>query len=318
MLVVACPGQGSQTPGFLSPWLQLSGAEEFFALASDACGVDLVLHGTRSCEDTIRDTAVAQPLIVAASVFAGRVFLRDVGERLRGDCLLVAGHSVGEFAAAAFSGVLSDFEALRLVGVRARAMARAASASATGMSAVVGGRAEDVSAVLRGLGLTAANMNGAGQVVAAGEVSALERLRLEPPRGARVIPLRVAGAFHTEFMGSAVSELREAVAQVTPADPVFRFVGNESGKFLGSGVEVVRGLVGQVVRPVRWDACLETFVSAGVTGFVELCPAGALTGIAKRGLRGVSAVAVRGPEDLSAAVDLALQVFSVCDERNGL
>lgn len=300
MIVFACPGQGSQTPGFLSEWLEDPSAREFLGRASDVAEVDLISHGTVSDADTIRDTRIAQPLIVAASLLAwnalsSRLTLGDVG---------VAGHSVGEFAAAAIAGVLTEDDALRLVGVRGRAMAEAATREQTGMSAVVGGDEAAVLAAIATHGLTPANRNGGGQIVAAGALPGLAALAEDAPRGARVIPLQVAGAFHTEYMASAVPVLATAAETVTPADPTRPLWTNADGSRVESGQRFLELLVSQVASPVRWDACMEGFAQAEITGLIELTPAGALTGLAKRGLRGVPTVAVKTPGDLDAAVEL--------------
>lgn len=300
MIVIACPGQGSQTPGFLTEWIQESAAAEFLALASERAGVDLIAHGTTSDAETIRDTKVAQPLIVAASLLAWRA----LGERVPLDAVGVAGHSVGEFAAAAAAGVLSEGDALQLVGVRGRAMAEAATREATGMSAVVGGVEDDVLAAIAAQGLTAANRNGGGQIVAAGNLAGLASLAEAAPRGARVIPLQVAGAFHTEYMASAVPVLQQAATSVAAADPARKLWTNADGSVVSSGSRFVELLVSQIAHPVRWDACMEGFQAAGITGLIELTPAGALSGIAKRGLKGVPTVAVKTPADLDAAVEL--------------
>lgn len=300
MIVIACPGQGSQTPGFLTEWLQDPSAAEFLALASERAGVDLVAHGTVSDADTIRDTQIAQPLIVAASLLAWRA----LAARVSLDGVGVAGHSVGEFAAAAASGVLTEGDALQLVGVRGRAMAEAATREHTGMSAVVGGVEADVLALIAEHGLTPANRNGGGQIVAAGALPALAALAEAAPRGARVIPLQVAGAFHTDYMKSAIPVLKEAATSVAVADPALTLWTNADGSVVDSGAHFVDLLVSQIASPVRWDACMESFESAGITGLIELTPAGALTGIAKRGLKGVPTVAVKSPADLDAAVEL--------------
>ncbi len=300
MIVIACPGQGSQTPGFLTDWIQDPAAAAFLASASERAGVDLVAHGTTSDADTIRDTSIAQPLIVAASLLAWRA----LAERVSLEGVGVAGHSVGEFAAAAAAGVLTEGDALELVGVRGRAMAEAATREHTGMSAVVGGVEADVLAAIAEHGLTAANRNGGGQIVAAGALPALAALAEAAPRAARVIPLQVAGAFHTEYMASAVPVLESAAAQVTAADPTRRLWTNSDGSVVDSGARYVELLVSQIANPVRWDACMEGFQASGITGLIELTPAGALTGIAKRGLKGVPSVAVKSPADLDAAVEL--------------
>lgn len=300
VIVVACPGQGSQTPGFLNEWLELAGASDFFAAASDAAGVDLIAHGTVSDADTIRATEIAQPLIVAASVFAGSALHERIDISETG----VAGHSVGEFAAAVGAGVLDADDALRLVGVRGRAMAEAAAAEQTGMSAVVGGVEADVLAAIEASGLTPANRNGGGQIVAAGALAGLAALAENAPRGSRVIPLQVAGAFHTSYMASAIPVLAEAAASATAHDPKRRLWSNADGGLVTSGTAFVDSLVSQIASPVRWDACMEGFRAAGITGLIELAPAGALSGIAKRGLKGVPTVAVKTPADLDAAAEM--------------
>ncbi|MFT4211831.1 MAG: ACP S-malonyltransferase [Microbacterium sp.] len=300
MIIGVFPGQGSQTPGFLSPWLDLPGARELVGGYSDAAGVDLLAAGTEWDADAIRDTKIAQPLIVAASLLSWR----ELAERTDAVFAGVAGHSVGEIAALVAAGVLSDDEGLRLVGIRGRAMADAADAAPTGMAAVVGGVEDDVLARLAGLDLTPANYNGGGQIVAAGALDALASLAADAPRGARVIPLRVAGAFHTRYMAPAVETLAAAASELAPADPVLTLWTNADGTAVGSGARALDLLVGQVASPVRWDLCMASFADAGVTGLVELSPAGTLTGLAKRGLRGVPAVAVKTPDDLDAAVAL--------------
>lgn len=300
MIVYACPGQGSQTPGFLSPWLELDGVAEDLAAYSDAADVDLVQHGTVSDADTIRDTRVAQPLIVAASLVAGKA-LRHRIDRLPDG---IAGHSVGELAALVGAEVLPATTAMRLVGIRGRAMADAAAATPTGMSAVVGGDEAAVLAALAELDLTPANYNGGGQIVAAGSLDALARLAEHPVRGSRVIPLQVAGAFHTAFMATAVDTLRSAISGLEPADPRVPLWTNRDGSVLTDGRVALENLVAQVSSPVRWDLCMASFAEHGITGLIELTPAGALTGLAKRGLRGVPTVAVKTPDDLDAAVAL--------------
>ncbi|GAA0960490.1 ACP S-malonyltransferase [Frigoribacterium faeni] len=301
MIVVVAPGQGSQKPGFLEPWLADPQLADRLASLSDAAGVDLVAHGTTSDADTIRDTAVAQPLIVAAGILTSHALFSRVD---RAKVAGVAGHSVGEFTAAAVAHVLSDTDAVALVAERGRAMADAASLVETGMSAVLGGDEAELLARLDELGLSPANHNGGGQIVVAGELAALAALAETPPARARVIPLQVAGAFHTRYMQSAVERLRTAASAVPAADPDLTLWTNHDGTVVADGGRFVDLLVGQVSSPVRWDATMESFSAAGVTGLIELAPAGALTGLAKRALRGVPSVAVTTPDDLQAAVDL--------------
>jgi [acyl-carrier-protein] S-malonyltransferase len=296
--IAVFPGQGSQSPGFLTPWLDADGSADRLARYSEWSGVDLVAAGTEWDADRIRDTQVAQPLIVAASLLSWNALPER--ERIDG----VAGHSVGEFAAAAAAGVLSEQTALTLVGIRGRAMAEAAAAAETGMSAVIGGDEASVVARLDELGLAPANYNGGGQLVVAGALDALQALAAEPVAGTRVIPLQVAGAFHTRYMASAVETLRAAAAEVAASDPGVLLWTNRNGAAVASGREFVDLLIDQVASPVRWDLCMSSFADAGVSGIVELSPAGTLVGLAKRALRGVPAVAVKTPADLEAATAL--------------
>ncbi|WCD92050.1 ACP S-malonyltransferase [Microbacterium sp. nov. GSS16] len=300
MIVVASPGQGSQTPGFLAPWLELDGVADQLAAYSEAAEVDLIAHGTESDAETIRDTRIAQPLIVAASLVAADQLSRRAGRRPDG----AAGHSVGELAALAGAEVLTADDAMRLVGIRGRAMADAAAQTPTGMSAVLGGDADDVLALLEELELTPANYNVAGQIVAAGALPALAQLAERAPRGVRVMPLQVAGAFHTSYMSSAVDTLRAAVSDVPAGEPTLTLWSNRDGAVVDSGRDALERIVTQVSSPVRWDLCMTSFIDAGITGFIEVAPAGALSGLAKRGLRGVPNVAVKTPDDLDAAAEL--------------
>lgn len=300
MIVVACPGQGSQTPGFLSPWLELDGVADSLAAYSEAAEVDLILHGTRSDADTIRDTRIAQPLIVAASLIASAALIERAGRAPDG----TAGHSVGELAALVGAGVVSPEQAMRLVGVRGRAMADAAARTPTGMSAVIGGDEQAVLARVAELELSPANYNGGGQIVVAGALPALAALAEEPVKGTRVIPLQVAGAFHTSYMASAVEALRAAIGELVPNDPQITLWTNRDGSTVTSGATALDLIVDQVSSPVRWDLCMTSFADNGITGLIELAPAGALAGLAKRGLRGTPVVAVKTPEDLDAAAEL--------------
>ncbi|MGF2947932.1 ACP S-malonyltransferase [Microbacterium alcoholitolerans] len=300
MIVAACPGQGSQTPGFLAPWLELEGVPELLEAYSDAAEVDLIAHGTTSDADTIRDTRIAQPLIVAASMIA----MTQLVQRAQRTADGVAGHSVGELAALNSAGVISSEDAMRLVGIRGRAMADAAAQTPTGMSAVLGGEADAVLALLEELDLTPANYNVAGQIVAAGTLENLAGLAESAPRGVRVMPLQVAGAFHTSYMAPAVETLRAAVAEVEYEEPTHTLWSNRDGAVVTDGQDALDRIVTQVSSPVRWDLCMESFLAAGITGFIEVAPAGALVGLAKRGMRGIPAVAVKTPEDLDAAAEL--------------
>ena len=301
MIIVVAPGQGSQTPGFLAPWLELGGAAELLGSLSEAAGVDLITHGTLSDAETIRDTAIAQPLIVAAGILTLDALAESDHLAKTGG---IAGHSVGEFTAAAGAGVLDATDAVRLVGIRGRAMAEAAALEATGMSAVIGGEESDVLASLDAHGLSPANYNGGGQLVVAGPLSGLAALAENPPAGTRVIPLQVAGAFHTSYMSSAVETLRLAAYNANTNAPTKRLWTNRDGSIVTDGQAFRDLLVGQVASPVRWDKCMQSFEAAGVTGIIELAPAGALVGLAKRALKGIPAVAIKTPDDLAAARDL--------------
>lgn len=299
--MIVCPGQGSQTPGFLTPWLDSPEARELLERYSVASGVDLITHGTVSDADTIRDTAVAQPLIVAASLLALHALRAAApGAQIGG----IAGHSVGEIAAAAGAGVLEEDMALRFVAARATAMAEAAALVPTGMSAVLGGGDAVVEEAAAAVGLSPANYNGGGQIVVAGEFDGLEALKATPPAGARVIPLQVAGAFHTRYMESARTVLAGIAQDVETRDPQLPLWTNNNGRQITDGAEFLGLLVTQVASPVRWDLCMESFAEAGITGMIELAPAGALTGLARRGLKGVPTVAIKTPADIPAAVAL--------------
>lgn len=298
MLAIVCPGQGSQTPGFLAPWLELDGVRDLLGGLSEAAGTDLARHGTASDEETIKDTAVAQPLIVAAGLVSGSAL---AVETVAPDRTVLAGHSVGEITAAALAGVLSPAQALELVAVRAAGMAEAAAATPTGMAAVVGGDQDEVLAAIEGAGLTPANVNGGGQVVAAGTQEQLDALAAQPPARARVIPLKVAGAFHTSHMAPAVAGLADHVAGLTPQDPRAVLLSNRDGAAVADGADALSRIVEQVTRPVRWDLCMASLADRGITGVLELLPGGTLTGLAKRGLKGTPTLAVKTPEDLDAA-----------------
>jgi len=297
VLAIVCPGQGSQTPGFLAEWLEVEGVADHLAALSAITERDLTAHGTVSDEETIKDTAVAQPLIVVAGLVTARALF---GDHLPAGSI-VAGHSVGEITASALAGALAESDAMNFVKVRANAMAEAAAATPTGMAAVLGGDPEEVLAALDGFGLTPANANGGGQIVAAGTTEQLAELVENPPAKARVIPLKVAGAFHTSHMQPAVGTLKELADTLTPADPSVRLLSNFDGQPVADGQANLDSLVAQVSRPVRWDLCMETLAEAGVTGVLELAPAGTLVGLARRGLKGVKTLAVKSPADLEAA-----------------
>ncbi|MFE7352308.1 ACP S-malonyltransferase [Streptomyces sp. NPDC057543] len=300
MLVLVAPGQGAQTPGFLTPWLDLPGATDRVAAWSDAIGLDLTHYGTEADAEAIRDTAVAQPLLVAAGLLSAAA--------LDASPDIVAGHSVGEITAAALAGVIGDEAALRLVRARGLAMADAAAITETGMAALLGGDPEVTVAHLEKLGLTPANVNGSGQIVAAGTAAQIVALTEDMPEGVRrVVPLKVAGAFHTHHMAPAVDRLREAAMELKITDPAVTYVSNADGQPVALGDEVISRLVGQVANPVRWDLCMETFKKMGVTALIEVCPGGTLTGLAKRALPGVQTLALKTPDDLDAARALIIE-----------
>ena len=286
----------------LSAWLEMPSVAERIARYADAAGLDLVAHGTTSDADTIRDTAVAQPLLVDTALATARELLGDAAPAV------AAGHSVGEFAAAALAGVFSDDDAMRLVSVRAKAMsAAAAAAEPTSMAAVLGGDPDDVLAALARFDLTAANVNGGGQVVAAGAKEAIARLVAAPPAKSRVIELQVAGAFHTAYMEPAVAALGAAAATVAVADPASILVSNADGSPVSSGARALELMVAQVANPVRWDLCQQRMLDVGVTAIIEAAPGGVLTGLAKRSMSGIPCVALKTPADLDAARDLMEQ-----------
>ena len=296
MLLITAPGQGAQTPGFLAPWLEVPGVRDRLTAWSDLAGLDLIRYGTTADADEIKDTAVAQPLLVAAALVTFEALGVTPGA--------VAGHSVGELGAAAMAGVLTPEEAMRLVAVRGRGMAEAAAVTRTGMTAVLGGDVDEVLAAIDKHGLTPANINGAGQIVAAGTLEQLAKFAEEPPAKARLRPLAVAGAFHTEHMAPAVAALDAAAASVSPQDPKVKLVSNKDGAVVDSGTEFVRRLVAQVSSPVRWDLCTSTFAGLGVTALIELAPAGTLVGLARRDLKGVQLLGLKTPEDLDKAREL--------------
>lgn len=299
VLAIVCPGQGSQSPGFLTPWLELDGVRDRLVSLSDAVGIDLVAHGTESDADTIKDTAVAQPLIVAAGLVALPSLLGDTTS-LDGVGVL-AGHSVGEITATAASGALGADDAVVFVRERGRGMAAASAATPTGMAAVLGGDPAEVLEAIERHGLTPANINGAGQTVAAGTLEQIDAFKADPPAKARVIPLQVAGAFHTHHMAPAVAALESLAASMATHSPSVRLLSNADGTVVDDGRDALDRLVRQVSNPVRWDLCMETMVSLGVTGLIELPPAGTLVGLAKRAMPGVETLALKTPDDLEAA-----------------
>ncbi|MEV4156702.1 ACP S-malonyltransferase [Nocardia salmonicida] len=300
MIALLTPGQGSQTPGMLTPWLALPGATDRLELWSKAAGLDLVRLGTTATAEEIVDTAVTQPLVVAAALLA---FAEIAPGSIPADTV-VAGHSVGEFAAAAVAGVITADEAVALAAIRGREMAKACALEPTGMSALLGGDEATVLARLAELDLVPANRNAVGQIVAAGRLEALAELAANPPEKARVRALPVAGAFHTVFMAPAQEAVADAIAQISPSDPIRTLLSNFDGRPVTSGADAIEKLAAQVTRPVRWDLCNETIRVAAVSAVVELPPAGTLVGIAKRELKGTPNLALKTPEDLPALVEL--------------
>jgi len=303
VIAILAPGQGAQKPGMLAAWLERPGARERLQAFSDAAGVDLVHMGTEAGAEEIADTAVTQPLLVASALLAWDALAGQVS--LPADAP-VAGHSVGELAAAAVAGVLSPERAVALAAVRGREMAAACAVEPTTMAAVLGGDEEAVLAALAQHDLEPANRNGSGQIVAAGRTADVEALTAEPPEGARVRPLSVAGAFHTRFMepaekalGSWVAEHRDELA---PADPTQPLLSDADGAVVNRGDEYLDRLVAQVTLSVRWDACMATLADRGVTAVVELTPGGTLTGMVKRAIKGTTTVNLNGPEQLDDAV----------------
>jgi len=300
VLIIVAPGQGAQTPGFLAPWLEDPQFAERLHWLSVVAGVDLAHYGTEADAETIRDTAIAQPLLVASALVSALSLFPHPADAF-GKIGAVAGHSVGELAAAAGARAISGEQAMVLVRERGKAMAEAAAATPTGMTAVLGGDADEVQAALAEHGLTAANVNAPGQVVAAGTLEQLEALAANPPARARLMPLSVAGAFHTEHMAPAVGVLEQLAKAVSTHDPRTPVISNRDGKVVHDGRDVVRRIVTQVANPVRWDLCMETMRDLGVTGILEMPPAGTLTGIAKRALPGVETFALKTPDQLDAA-----------------
>lgn len=300
MLAIVAPGQGAQAPGFLAPWLTESRFADRLNWLSTVAGLDLAHFGTHADAETIRDTAIAQPLLVAAGLLSALELFPQPADGFQRTGV-VAGHSVGEITAAAAVGVLSAEQAMVFVRERGRQMAAASAAQPTSMMAVVGGDASEVLAALEAHGLTAANNNGSGQIVAAGTVAQLAALQANPPARARLIQLSVAGAFHTVHMRPAVAHLERLGRAITTHDPRTRLLSNADGQVVQSGQEYLKRLVNQVANPVRWDLCMQTMADLGITGLLELPPSGTLTGIAKRNLKGVELFSLNAPDQIPAA-----------------
>lgn len=300
MLIIVAPGQGAQTPGFLEPWLEDPAFADRLGWLSAVAGIDLAYYGTKADADTIRDTAIAQPLLVGAGLVAALALFPHPADAFN---LIgaVAGHSVGELTAAAGARAISAEQAMVLVRERGKAMAQAAATTPTGMTAVLGGDKEEVLAKLSHHGLTPANINGPGQIVAAGTMDQLAALAADPPAKARLMPLQVAGAFHTEHMAPAVSVMGQLAMGVSTHDPRTPIISNKDGQVVHDGRAVLQRIVNQIARPVRWDLCLQTMTDLGVTGLLEMPPAGTLAGIAKRALPGVETFALKTPDQLDDA-----------------
>ena len=298
MLAIIAPGQGSQTPGMFNSWIQDPSLKELILSWSDAIGLDLLHLGTVADAEEIKDTANAQPLIVAASLLGAHA----LGIK---NCAVTSGHSVGELTAAALSGAISESDALAIVRTRGLEMAKAAATSPSGMSAVLGGDRAEVLTAIAALKLVAANDNGAGQIVAAGDLQALASLNENPPAGARVRALAVAGAFHTEFMQPAVEPLRALTTTVTTHPVVIQVISNKDGQVVTDGADVLNRIVNQIAHPVRWDLCMEALKSLGVTGVIELPPAGTLVGLLKRAASEIETFALKSADDLDAAREFA-------------
>lgn len=304
MLAVVAPGQGAQKSGFLSAWLADSHFAEGLDQLGEAAGLDLRYFGTQADDDTIRDTAIAQPLLVAAGILVAQALCDD--QAFADVVDVTAGHSVGEVTAAVLAGILPADQAMVFIRERAQGMAAAAAEHPTSMAAVIGGDPDDVVDAITSCGLTPANYNGKGQIVAAGTVEQLDELPSRLPERTRVIPLSVAGAFHTPHMATGQLRLRDILPAMRPSDPVISILSNRDGQPVASGAEYVTRLVDQVVNPVRWDLCMATMSDMGVTGILELTPAGTLTGIAKRNMK-VDLFNLNTPDQLAEARQFVTQ-----------
>jgi [acyl-carrier-protein] S-malonyltransferase len=305
VIALLAPGQGAQKPAMLTSWLELDGVQALLSGWSDAIGLDLIRLGTTADADEIKDTAITQPLIVAASLVAFEELTKrtDVAKGVVPVDAVVAGHSIGELAASAVAGVFSSADAVALAAVRGAAMAAACALEPTGMAALMGGDQDEVLAKLAELDLTPANVNGAGQTVVAGSLPALAKLKQDQPAGTKLIELKVAGAFHTQYMAPAVATLRARAESIAIKDPVRPLLSNADGTVVLDGAEMLRRLVAQVTLPVRWDKCMATMAERGVTTTVELTPPGALSGLVKRELKGTRTVQLKTPDDLDKAVE---------------
>ncbi|HEX4700691.1 MAG TPA: ACP S-malonyltransferase [Pseudonocardiaceae bacterium] len=301
VIALLAPGQGAQKPGMFSPWLELDGVAAQVATWSESTGLDLARLGTTATAEEIQDTAITQPLVVALSLIAFGELRKQID--LPADTP-VAGHSVGELAAAAVAGVFSADDAVALARVRGREMAAACAVEPTGMAAVMGGEPDEIISWLAEFDLVGANINGAGQIVAAGSWTALDKLSGAARPGLKVIALKVAGAFHTRYMAPAEAALRVRAGDIAVTDPIFPLLSNADGAVVTSGAEELSRLIAQVTKPVRWDRCMATLAGLGVTATVELPPAGALTGLVKRELKGTATVPLKSPDDLAKVAAL--------------
>lgn len=299
MIALTCPGQGAQTPGFLAPWLKLDSFKNEIEKYSAILQMDLIHFGTLADAEEIKDTRIAQPLIVSATLASHAALIEALGgsAKFQG----AAGHSVGEIAAAKIAGVLDTAAALGFVKARGENMALAASLEESSMAAVVGGEQDLVLEHLSRLNLLAANYNGKGQIVAAGSSEGIKQLIASPPNGSRVVGLAVAGAFHTAFMESAKVALASLASSIRTENPKLLIWSNSDGSRIESGEKFLELLISQVSKPVRWDKTMDSMVSAGIRAVVELLPGGTLTGIAKRSMPGVATFALKTPEDLDKA-----------------
>ncbi|MEC3979399.1 ACP S-malonyltransferase [Amycolatopsis sp. H20-H5] len=298
MTAVLAPGQGSQAPGMFTPWLELDGTRERLEAWSARTGLDLVRLGTEADAEEIQDTAITQPLVVALALLA---YEQLELQKLVSPDAPVAGHSVGELAAAAIAGVLSAEDAVALAAIRGAEMAKACALEPTSMAAVMLGDPEQIVAWLADQGLAAANRNGAGQIVASGAADAIAKIVAEPLEGTKVRALKVAGAFHTSYMAPAEEALRAHAAKITPADPTRPLLSNADGQVVTGGADYLERLVKQVTSPVRWDLTMDGLASLGVTSTLELPPAGTLTGLVKRQLKGIvtTTIALKTPAELA-------------------
>jgi [acyl-carrier-protein] S-malonyltransferase len=291
------PGQGSQTSGMYSPWITDQTNNEIVKKYSDLIDLDLFHYGTVASQPEITATNIAQPLLTALAFMSfNRLNIKS------NENIIYSGHSVGEFSAACLAGFYSDETAMKLVSVRGKAMAEAAASnSATGMSAVLGGDKAEIIKHIEQFDLVPANVNSSGQIVASGLLTNLEKLSANPPASTKVRKLDVAGAFHSQFMKSAESELEDEFAQVELTKPTCSFISNKDGQTITESTQLKSRLISQITSPVRWDLCQAKMVELGVTGMLELAPAGVLTGIAKREMPGVELFAIKSPEDIDTA-----------------